>query len=129
VGRIKNRGTAADYKKSRFKDEYQFEAWVIDVLRTNGWLVTSMKDSRKQHWNAHKGIEDIHAARYNKLLYAELKMPSNKPTENQAQWLAAHSVFADKYNTAAGRELIIVRLWYPEHEDEIIQVAGGKYPI
>ena len=126
-----------DYRKEmhksggRFKNESAFEAWVIQILHVNGWIVTSMKDSRQQRWDADGGHEDLHAAheyRY-ELLWAELKMPGKPATKKQVMWLRHHRKVADMVNSLCKAEKIIVRLWEPKDEDEIIRLAGGLVPL
>ena len=110
---------------ARFKDESEFEGWVIKILHANGWLVTSMKDSQGQRWDADAGPPDIIAAhpKMHRLLFAELKMPGKYPTKKQKIWLAALSVIAQ------GWTFIDVAVWRPVDEEEIIRVAGGKVPL
>lgn len=115
------RMSASEYRKSRFRNENEFEAWVISILRVNGWRISSMKDSRKQRWDVHKGIPDIVAikAETGELLFAELKMPGKKPTPEQEEWIKdLRTVFP-----------ITVVVWRPENEQHIIEFAGGKQPI
>ncbi len=119
---------AIEYRESRWKSELEFEGWVIDVLHVNGFIVSSMKDSRKQHWKADSGIPDIIAARSDppKFILAELKIGKNAPTDKQALWL---TVLTKIMKTVPGlSQMILVEVWYPSAEDYIVAVAGGKLP-
>lgn len=125
MGKVKNNASSEVLKDAcRFKNEAAFESWVIEVLRLNGWLVTSMKDSRKQHWNTHKGVPDIIAACQGDLIFAELKMPGGKTTDSQWEWLYA----LGEANECSGGS-VQVYLWRPENEDDIVRIAGGKRPL
>lgn len=131
MGRVKNSAGSEVLKNTcRFKNEAEFESWVIEVLRLNGWLVTSMKDSRKQHWNTHKGVPDIIAvhAEDHVVLFAELKMPGKCPTPAQEEWGKALTRVED-HLAYCEMEAVIYYVWYPKDEDWIVRLAGGKRPL
>jgi hypothetical protein len=113
------------YEGSRFKDENQFEAWVIKILRVNGWIISSMKDSRRQRWDVHAGIHDIVAVhpQDGKVLFAELKMPGKGQSASQRLWHDAIGIACSKNPELYGM------VWYPKDEQQIINVAGGKVPL
>lgn len=122
--------SAEEYRRlhPRFKDERQFEMWVIKVLKANGWLVSSMKDSRKQMWGTDRGIPDIVAVHPEKgIIFAELKMPKKKPTPAQGRWLYRLLEVANLIGELDKR--LIVDTWWPDDEDAIIRIAGGKVPL
>lgn len=120
--REKNRVSADEAMELRFRSEAQFTDWVIGVLRENGWLVTHMHDSRKQHWNTHKGTPDIKAVHPERhvLLEAELKMPGKKPSPEQLQWLEALEASA-RYTLN-----FYVFRWWPKDWREIRAYAEGR---
>lgn len=125
--------SAAEYKRlrPRFRNERQYELWLIRVFKTNGWLVTSMRDSRQQEHGADRGITDLICVADSPphIVFAELKMPGKYPSKDQKTWLKALGVLASIINAAYGREIITVTVWRPADEDEAIRIAGGKIPL
>lgn len=69
---------------------------------------------RAQHSPA--GFPDIIAIRGNRLIVAELKREGEKPTEAQANWLAAFE----------GIVHITVGLWRPSDLDHALAIIGRK---
>lgn len=150
-GRIKNHVSNLSAAPGRFKDELQLEAWTIGVLKVNGWLVTSMRDSRKQMREADRGIPDIIAVHPDRalsllrgtapvgpaFLAAEMKMPGKKPSPEQRRWLeafhmlseAVNSWYRKEFSTPYYAQALAVRVWYPADEKRIIETAGGKIPL
>ena len=88
-----NHMTVAEAKRlCRFRDEKQFQAAVDGYLKVNGWLSYHTHDSRRSQ----AGFPDICAIHPGRgvLLFAELKMPGNKPSKKQQAWLEALKRFA-----------------------------------
>jgi hypothetical protein len=115
---------------NRFKSEREFTNWTIAVYRINGWLVTHMIDSRRQHWATHKGIPDIIAVHsvHRRLHFIELKMKGNKPTLAQRVWIDALKRTARLVNTSSDIDLMQMYVYYPLDQEEIIMNAGGIAP-
>lgn len=120
----------ADALADRFANEAQFTNWVIAVYRINGWLVTHMHDSRKQHWSTNKGIPDIIAVHpvHRRIHFLELKTKKGKPTLGQRVWLDALERTAKLINAAADMDLLTVGIRRPADQDQIIMEAGGIAP-
>lgn len=111
--------SAQDAMALRWKNERQFTDWCIGVFRQGGWLITHMRDSRKQHPNTHTGTPDLKAthpvAGY--LLEAELKMEGKNPEPDQEEWLAALR------NAQAFNPLLLVFVWRPRDWREVRAVS------
>ena len=106
----------------RFRNEAQFTDWCIGVFRENGWLITHMRDSRKQHPNTHTGTPDlkgVHPVRI-RMFEAELKMKGKYPRPDQRSWLDALRFAAERST------LFDVFLWYPKDWREIRAFAEGR---
>lgn len=121
--REKNAVSVDEAMALRFRTEAQFTDWVIGVFRENGWLVTHMHDSRKQHWNTHKGTPDIKAVHLTRrvIVEAELKMPGKYPKPEQREWLIA----LNRVQTMT--DYFFVFVWWPKDWREIRSVADGTY--
>lgn len=93
-------------------------------LTENGWIHYHTYDSRRSV----VGFPDTHALQIERvcLLWAELKMPGKRPTKNQRRWLGALKAIARIVNPIMGRELMIVRLWYPTDRREILRTIRGR---
>lgn len=65
--------------------EAQFQRWVIDFARLNGWLCYHTRDSR----GSEAGFPDIVAIRGDRILFRELKTETGKVSAEQARWIAA----------------------------------------
>ena len=64
--------------------EKQFQEAVIDMARLHQWLVYHTYDSRRSA----PGFPDLTLVRDGKLIFAELKVGKNNPTERQRRWLS-----------------------------------------
>lgn len=78
--------------------EAQFQQAVIDLAHAHGWKVAHFRKVRvanahgETHWETPaaadgKGWPDLVLARDGKVLFWELKVPPNKPTDEQRAWL------------------------------------------
>ena len=88
--------------------ERQFTDQVIELARLCGWHVVHFRPAKtakgyRTALQGHAGFPDICAAKVGRVLFAELKVGKNKPTDEQAQWLAALDGDAETY------------VWYPQH--------------
>ena len=63
--------------------EKDFQAWVVGLAESRGWLVYHPFDSRKSR----QGYPDLTMVRLGRILFAELKTESGEPTEDQKLWL------------------------------------------
>ena len=63
--------------------EKQFQEAVIHMARLHRWLVYHTHDSRRSA----PGFPDLTMVRNGKLIFAELKVGRNNPTESQKLWL------------------------------------------
>ena len=97
--------------------EDEFTDQVIALFQTYGWKVVHFDRARKKNggWRTpirgDPGSPDILAARLGKVIYAELKVGRNKPTEAQNEWL--HHLGDNAY------------VWYPTDWDTIVMVVSG----
>ena len=64
--------------------EADFQAQVLRLLRTHGYLTYHTRDSR----GSDKGMPDILATNGKRVLFIELKSAKGKLTPEQAQWLS-----------------------------------------
>lgn len=104
------------------KPEKVFTLQVIDVARTYGWRVVHF-DTARGHRGEYRtpylgdgrGFPDIVAVRKDRVIWAELKVPPNKPTLDQQAWLEALK--------AAGQE---VYLWTPADLDALTKVFARQ---
>jgi hypothetical protein len=92
------------------KTEKQFQAEVVYVARRFGWREYHTHDSRKSR----AGWPDLVLCRPPVLVFAELKVPPNKATPEQEQWLA-------DLRACPGVE---VYLWTPSSWPEIERVLA-----
>lgn len=96
-------------------NEKQFSEQVIDLAHLYGWRVahfTQAQVGRGGAWVTPikadgKGYPDLTLAR-ERVIFAELKVGYNKPTEEQLQWML--------WLTGAGAEH---HLWYPKDLEQI----------
>lgn len=101
--------------------ERAFQATVIDLARTCGWLVCHVHDSRRQvRPGVHvgdrdaAGFPDLVMVRGTRLLFAELKAETGRLRPAQVDWLDALRLVQ---GDAAGR--VLVREWRPSDWAEI----------
>lgn len=93
------------------KDEDAFLRQVKQLFEMRGWLFYHTHRSDRSE----AGFPDctiVHQS--GRTIFAELKMPDNKPTPEQSKWLDA---------LTEGNE---VYLWYPQDWNYIEHVAGGR---
>lgn len=92
--------------------EADLQRTVIEAAQWNGWKVVHIRASEisKGRWSVpyegDKGLPDLILAKGGRVLLAELKSASGKPTKDQVAWL-----------DEAGDH---GRLWYPDMLREII---------
>jgi hypothetical protein len=84
--------------------EEEFQSRVIALAKEKGWRVYHTRDSRRSE----KGFPDLILLRGEVEIVAELKVPPNKPTSEQREWLAAFQ--------KAGRPTFV---FYPTDWNEI----------
>ena len=88
--------------------ESQFQQSVIDLARAKGWLVYHTWRSD----NSAPGFPDLTMVRRERLVFAELKVNSNKPTPAQEQWLTALAAVQSV-------DTVQVYVWTPDDWAEI----------
>ena len=86
--------------------EKQFQAQVVELAQTLGWLVYHTYDSRRSV----PGFPDLVMVRNGVIHFAELKSEKGKLTPEQRLWL-----------TELGRGRVVY-LWRPSDWDEIVEV-------
>jgi hypothetical protein len=103
--------------------ERDFTKQVLEVAKRFGWLAvhfTNARGPKGEHRTTYlgdgKGYPDITAVR-ERVVFAELKIPPNKPTVEQMTWA--------KQIVATGGE---VYLWTPNDLDDIVKVFAGARP-
>ena len=97
--------------------EAEFTGKVIRLAILYGWQVCHFRPARTARgWRTaiqgHAGFPDIVAVRYGRKVAAELKVGTNKPTEDQSLWLNHWG--KDAY------------LWYPSDWAQIEGVFSGR---
>lgn len=97
--------------------EGEFATQVIELAQAYGWQVCHFRPARTARgWRTaiqgHAGMPDIIAARNGRVVGAELKVGTNKPTEDQLLWL--HHWGKEAY------------LWYPSDWAQIEDVFSGR---
>ena len=97
--------------------ESQFTSQVIRLAMVYGWQVCHFRPAKTtKGWRTaiqgHAGSPDIIAARLGRVIGAELKVGSNKPTKEQLLWL-------NHWGTDA-------YLWYPSDWKQIEDVFSGR---
>lgn len=103
--------------------ERDFTKQVLEVAKRFGWLAahfTNARGPKGEHRTTYlgdgKGFFDVTAIR-ERVVFAELKIPPNKPTVEQKTWL--------DQARKAGAE---VYLWTPADMDDIVKVFAGAKP-
>lgn len=81
----------ADVSEDAFKDT------LIDTAIRYGWTVAHFRPARTERgWRTpmqgHKGFPDLVLARAGRVIFAELKSATGRPTKEQRAWLAAVGV-------------------------------------
>ena len=90
--------------------EKQFQSQILQLAHLAGWAYYHTHNSR----HSVSGFPDLVLVRGKTLIFAELKVGRNKPSTEQARWL-------DLLRQTG----VIVRLWRPEHWDEIQEMLLG----
>jgi hypothetical protein len=100
--------------------EAEFTRQVIQLAQACGWMVAHFRAARTKHgWATPvsgdgKGWPDLTLIRDSEIFWAELKVPPNKTTPEQDQWLAALR--------KAGLRAVV---WTPAQWGEIEQTLKG----
>lgn len=103
--------------RAQATSEADFTAAVVELAQWCGWRTVHFRPARTgRGWRTAVqgngiGWPDLFAVRGHRVLAAELKVKSNKPTAAQAAWLAALA--------GAGVE---VHVWRPADWDELVKV-------
>lgn len=90
--------------------EKEFQSQIIRLAKLLGWIVYHTHDSRRSPG----GFPDLVLAKH-KVIFAELKSPTGRPTAEQTAWL-------DRLRLA-GQD---ARLWSPVDWPEIEAVLKGE---
>lgn len=75
--------------------EAQFQAQIVDLAKMSGWLVHAERPAQYQsgRWATHiqgmAGFFDLVMIRDGDVIFAELKVGKNKPSEAQNAWIDA----------------------------------------
>ena len=105
--------------------EKDFQATVIDLARTYGWIVGFTHDSRKSE----PGEPDLRMVRPPRVIFAELKTVKGKLTKGRwnksgNRWLPGQDQWAAVLSECPDVEYY---LWRPDGLDgEIERILGGK---
>lgn len=96
--------------------EAEFQTRVIDYAILLGWRVAHIRPARTaKGWRTpyigHTGLPDLILVKHGRVLLAELKSETGKPTLDQQAWI-----------TAAGRNGY---LWRPRDWSSVQNVLGG----
>lgn len=100
--------------------ERAFQASVVRYARLMGWRIAHFRPGRMQSGNwvtpmqGDVGFPDLVLVRGGRLVFAELKRASKKPTAAQREWL-------EDLNACDGVEVYV---WTPDHWDAIEVVLG-----
>jgi hypothetical protein len=102
--------------------ESEWQQQIIDLMHTYGWRVGHFRNVRVQRADGTvyhctpvqadgAGFPDLVALRDEREIVVEAKMPGNKPTDTQEEWLDAFR--------NAGAEVYI---WFPKDWEEAVKV-------
>lgn len=76
-----------------FKTEHQFQKWIADLAKKNGWRVHCNPDSRKSSSFSTPGFPDLVLTKPflsgDLIVFAECKMPGKLLRTEQKDWLLA----------------------------------------
>ena len=96
-----------------WKNEAAFQASIVKAARGQRWMVYHTYDSRRSQ----AGFPDLVLVRFPWTVFAELKMPRGRLTDDQARWLLALG------RNNAGEVVV----WRPEHWDDILEfLTSGR---
>ena len=105
--------------------EKDFQATVIDLARTYGWIVGFTHDARKSE----PGEPDLRMVRPPRVIFAELKTVKGRLTKGRYnksgnRWLPGQDEWQDALSEVQGIEYF---LWRPDGLDgEIERILGGE---
>lgn len=95
--------------------EAQFQAQVVEMAEWLGWRTYHPFDSRRSN----PGFPDLTLVRDGRLVMAELKDDTSKPTPEQLAWYADLLLVQD-----AAPDVFTSRIWRPRHMDDIDAVLS-----
>ena len=87
-----------------FTRELQFQHAISDLFIKHGWLVHCHPDSRASVTFSVPGFPDIVAAKGERLIFIECKMPGKMPSEAQVHWI----------RTLANNPRVEAYVWHPK---------------
>jgi len=99
--------------------EQAFTDQVVQLAMICGWRVCHFRPAKTARGyrtaiQGHKGFPDIVAAKNGRIIFAELKVGRNRPSDDQVEWLAALQC------QHASRTEVYV--WYPHHWPQIKRI-------
>src|SRR5262245_13387842 len=108
-------------KLRRKLTESEFTTQIIEYAALHGWLITHFRPARSvRGWRTplqgNPGFPDLVLCRGDRIIFAELKVGYNQPTEGQAQWLR-------RLSECAGIE---VAIWRPADWSQIEATLRGE---
>jgi hypothetical protein len=106
----------------KFSSEREFQRAVMRLAGQYGWNGYCHPDSRKSAGLSAPGFPDIILTNQHSILVLELKMPKNKPTDDQVIWL---SLFWSFLEFAKFNRLVIVGVFYPHQWSYLEAVIKG----
>jgi hypothetical protein len=118
--------------------EKDFTDNVVQLAKTLGWRVAHFRPARTKHgWatpmQGDKGFPDLVLAKQGRVVFAELKSRTGKPTVEQRDWLGALSrTDPESWKSALtgatsghnGPMSFEVYVWRPDDIDQIGKVLG-----
>ena len=102
--------------------EKAFQASVVELARYCGWKAYHTFDSRRSD----PGFLDLVLARHPQLVFAELKVGTNKLTKEQEEWYVELGAIADELQSFSGARDMLVRVWRPSDWPEIERVLRRR---
>ena len=102
--------------RRRVRAEDLFQNDYNAVARKLGWKQYHTHNSH----HSEKGFPDNFTLREHVLIFSELKVGSNKPTEKQQEWLELMEAWREFLGVPESNA--VVRVWYPEDWVEIVRV-------
>ena len=103
--------------------EADFLNWLINLAHLHGWHIAHFRPARTEKgWRTAvsgdgKGFPDCVLVRPPRVIFAELKIPPNQPSEEQWEWL---------YSLQSCFPPVDCFLWHPSDRDFIEQLLEGK---
>lgn len=102
--------------------------WRVRVTRRSSLAIASSRRKGQPAGDVGmRGYPDLTLVhrRQGRLIYAELKTETNKPTEHQAAWLDDLAALAPDHVGGPGMEGLEVYLWRPRHRDWLPTLLGS----